>query len=295
MDPGLKAATRRCGTRHGSLTAVGRYRSSPHTLILISIVALATLRAGSCLRVERPYPAPTPQKLIAALIHQRSRLTSLRAEARTTHWGSRGKVRGTVRMMAARDGQVRFDVVSPFDTPLATLVCRDGRFALLDARNNRHFYGPASPCNLARLLHVHLPPTEVLVLLGGSTPLIKYFKESVHWDDRASLEILTLEGEGLTQIIRLRGSPKRFELRSSEIRDTKGNVVFETVPSAYREISGIRLPRRLYIAQPKVHAALQLEFKHEEVNLALPASAFDLPVADGLPSQRVDCGPAVGK
>jgi len=258
------------------------------SLALLALTSLLVLRGATC-KVERPYAAPTAQELTAAVRARGLRVSSLRGETRMSHRSSQGKVKATVRLMARRGGSLRFDVVSPFDTPLATLVVSGGRFALIDAEKNRHFHGPAAPCNIARLLQVMLEPDDILTILGGSTPLISHQRASVAWDARAGAEVLTLSGPAAVQTVRLDGYGRRWDLLSSEVRTSAGELVLRVEASDQREVKGLRLPRAIHVSQPKLGAELDLTFKQEEVNLELPEGAFELPAAGGLPSQEVQC------
>lgn len=281
---------RRSDTKqHGMRPPGAPLRARRVALFVLALMALSLLRASSCVRVERPYPAPSADDVLRALSAVGQKVRTLRAEARMTHLAPRSEVKATVRMMAARGGGLRFDLVSPFDTPVATLVCRAGRFALVDARENRHYYGPASPCNLARLLRLRLPPDEVLTLLTGGTPIIPHTKRAVAWDDRDGVEVLTLEGDRLSQSIRLRGNHGRWQLVSSEIRDGSEAVLLRVVASRPKARAGIEVPQRIRIDQPKRDMTLRLDFRSQELNVELPAAAFELPSAKGLPSQYVDC------
>jgi outer membrane lipoprotein-sorting protein len=254
----------------------------------VAALALLVLRGSSCLNVKRPYKAPTAKEVIAALRVRSARVRTMRGETRMNHRTDQGKVKATVRMMASQGGRLRFDAVSPFDTPLATLVTSGGRFALVDAQKNRHYHGPASPCNIARLLRVAMQPDDMLTVLGGSTPIIEHKSASVAWDDRAFEEVLTLKGSQLTQTVRLDGTDRRWDLRLSEIRDSEG-LLLSIKASDYKTRGGLRLPQRIKVEQPRNKAQLDVTFKQQEVNVKLPDAAFELPEARGMPSQKVDC------
>lgn len=263
----------------------------PGLLALGAVAAygLILAPAGSCLRVERPYPAPTAKQVLAALRARDKAVRTLRAEARMHYRTDQGKVKATVRMMARRPDDLRFDLVSPMDTRLATLVESDGQFALVDARNNRHYYGPATPCNLARLLRVQLRPEDIVAVLSGGTPLIRHHAVSLSWDDRAGAEVLTIKGSNLSQVVRLDGRDRRWRLLSSEMRDRQGRLVLALRANNHHEVDGVELPRRILVRQPAADAQMQLDFSHQEINIDLPGAAFERPQADGLPSKRVDC------
>jgi outer membrane lipoprotein-sorting protein len=254
------------------------------------IVVLVFLRAGSCLRIERPYPPPSSEALLAAIQHHGRAVRTLRAEARMTRITPRERIEARVRLMGKKPGELRFDVVSPFDTPIATLVSHGERFALLDAQNSRHYFGPASPCNLSRLLHVQLPPEEVLTILAGGAPLIAHATRTVAWDERDGVEVLRLESATLEQVIRLDPTKKRWSVLSFEIRTTAGQVVLRSRASAHRRIGRLWVPQRIDLQQPQQDSAIELRFEHQELNISLPAAAFELPESGGFPSEEVTCG-----
>lgn len=264
-------------------------RSTLYRLALATL-ALTFLGGARCASVSRPYPAPTAAEVEAALRKRGAAVRALRGEARMSYVTKQGKIKATVRMMAASGGKLRFDVVSPFDTPLATLVTSEGSFALVDSQKNRHFHGPATPCNISRLLRVQLRPQDVLTILGGGTPLIAHTSRSLRWDDRAGVEELTLVGQGgVKQTVRLDGRDKRWRLISSRISDAKGKLMLELTAGSYKTQKSLALPSQLKVRQPSQKAELELDFKKQEVNLSLPSVAFERPAAGGLPSQRVDC------
>lgn len=261
--------------------------------ILLAGLALLGLRGSSCTTIARPYPPPTADELAAAVRARGLRVRSLRAETRMSLRSSQGKIKATVRLMAERGSRLRCDAVSPFDTPLMTLVVSGPRFAFLDAQKNRHYHGPASPCNVSRLLQVALAPDDIVTVLGGSTPLIPFTKAEVAWDERDGVEVLTLRGGELTQTLRLDGRSRSWSLLRTEVKDREGATVLRIESSDHHDVSGLAVPRELRISQPKQGADLTVSFKRQELNLTLPAEAFDLPEAGGLPSQYVDCSTVV--
>lgn len=257
--------------------------------LTVGVLCLGFLQGSSCLTTERPYKAPSAKEVLAALRARGKQVRTIRAETRMSHRTTQGKIKATVRLMAQRGGQLRFDAVTPFDTPLATLVSDGTHFGLVDAQKNRHYHGPASPCNIARLIGVVMPPDEILTVLGGSTPVIDHHAAELSWDSRGNAEVLTLKGKELTQTIRLDGTDRSWDLLLSEIKDKKGAVLLRIKTGGFKKRGALRVPQEIWVRQPKFKAELDVTFKQMEVNLTLPKEAFELPKADGLPSQRVDC------
>lgn len=258
-------------------------------LLLLAIVSLTFLRAGSCARIERPYPPPKASQVVSALLARGQRVTTLRGETRMSHASEQGKVKGTVRLMAAAGGKLRFDLASPFDTPLATLITDGQSFSLVDAQKGRHYHGPASPCNVGRMLQLVLSADDVRTILGGSTPVISHDKATLTWDARDGAEVLTLQGTGMTQTIRLDGNDRSWDLLQAEIKGPDGKILLWLEASGWHKLGGLRMPRTLHIKQPRHGAELWVTYRKTEINLELPAAAFILQEAQGLPSQRVTC------
>jgi outer membrane lipoprotein-sorting protein len=261
-------------------------------LFIFSLLPLPWL-AGGCFSLQRPYPLPSAQTVVEAMRKRGLQVRTLRAETRMRHQTPQGKIRATVQLMAARGGRIRFDALTPFDTPLLTFVANGPQFALIDARKNHHYHGPASACNLARILGVRLNPDEVITILGGSTPLIPYEQAALSWDSREGTEILSLKSRTMSQTLWLEGSDRRWDLLHSEIKDAQGAVVLDLKNEDYASIGALRLPHKIGIQQPKANAELEINFKQQELNIALAPEAFVLPQANGLPSQYVDCATVI--
>ncbi|MBK8479703.1 MAG: DUF4292 domain-containing protein [Proteobacteria bacterium] len=250
---------------------------------------LVLLHLGGCLPLGRPYPAPPATEILRALEQRALGLRTVRAEARVL-WESAGEaLKTTLRLLAAPVGRLRFDLISPFDNTLATWICRDGRFALRDARTNRHYFGPASPCNLARIIGVALEPAALQRVLAGSTPVIAHQRRTLRWSSRAAREELTLYGATLTQTIALRRNRNDWDVEQSSIFDSRGRLLLRLSFAEPQEQDGLRLPALIKVEQPPRGTTVALSFRAREANLVLPARAFELPAARGLPSEEVRC------
>jgi outer membrane lipoprotein-sorting protein len=261
--------------------------------LLLAVGALIFLRAASCTQIPRSYKAPTSQEVLRAVQTRGQRVRTLRAETRMSQRTSQGKVKATVRLMAERPAKLRCDVVSPLDTPLATLVSDGTSFTLVDSEKNRHFHGPATPCNLARLLQVVLAPDDILTILGGSTPLITQDQATLRWDEHTGEEVLTLQGDRQSQTVRLDGDHRSWNLHLSEIKNQQGETILRIEMEDFSTLSGLQVPKTIKVEQPLLKTELTLTFKSQELNLSLPKAAFELLSANGLPSQRVECSTEV--
>ncbi|MCB9557412.1 MAG: DUF4292 domain-containing protein [Deltaproteobacteria bacterium] len=260
-------------------------------LLPLLLLLLPLLGAATC-QIRRPYAPPTSEAVLKWLEHRH--VTSARVESKMTQREGGNEVKATVRFIVAKGARLRFDAVSPFDSPLSTLVANGTEFTLVDARNNRHYYGPAKACNLARLLRVQLDADAILRLVSGSTPLIGHRKVALYWDGNKGQEVLMLAEGPLRQMIRLQpiGRTKRWDLTRSTIwRANK--IVLDIQATDHQLVQGQRVPHRLRISQPQLKRAIDIVYRRIELNPTnLSAEAFVLMEPEGLPSQRLDCAGA---
>lgn len=103
-------------------------------------------------------------------VHACSR--ALRGEARLDYFDDDGRMRVKTLFLSQHPQNVRFDLLSPFGSPLATLTVNDDEFALLDQKEKAFYVGPASECNVERFLRVPIPPAALVQLLAGEAPIL---------------------------------------------------------------------------------------------------------------------------
>ena len=121
-----------------------------------SSLALSSLGCVHAPPVARPYPAPTPEALTAALAARQQAVAGMSARVRATSWLGGERVRATVNMLVERDGHLRFEAEVSLQGTVATLATDGATFALLDARKNELSRGPACPANVASLIRIPL-------------------------------------------------------------------------------------------------------------------------------------------
>lgn len=264
----------------------------------ISVALIALFLIGArCAHVERPYQAPDAETIKIVLQKRMATFSSIRGEAKMSYKIPNGKVKATVRMMAERGHKLRFDVVSPFDTPLSTLQSNGKNFLLIDAKKNKRYHGPATPCNLSRLLRVGLKAEDIRLILAGFTPLIDHQQTKLSWDSVQGVEVLYLRGRHFEQIIKLDGRDKSWPILSSEIKKLKGETILILHMNDHQWIKNDKfhekMPRTITIEQPMQNALLDLSFKSREINIDLPQIAFSLPTDPAELGQYVDCNTVI--
>jgi hypothetical protein len=253
------------------------------------LLGLATLVAGCCTH-RRSYPPPTPARLTQVVRGVGQPPPTLRAKAKVDQWTRKGRIKLRVFMLATAGGKLRFEAVSPFDTPLVTLTSDGSRFASIDHKHDVFYRGPAKACNIARVFGLALPPREVSRTLTGGTPVIPHERASLRWDRCEGAEVLTLVGsKGRTQRVWLRKRGGSWQVLRSEVRDKDRKVALELRFDSFRRIQGRWVPWEIKVEQPQRKADLIIRYQKLELGVSIPDAAYQLRVPAGLPVRVLDC------
>lgn len=91
--------------------------------------------------------------------------------AKIDHTSPDGRVKGDLDFFAVIPDKVRFDA-EKFGVMVYTLTSDGKDFKLLDTKQKEFLYGPAKPCNLARLTKVPIPGHVLVDLMIGDAPVL---------------------------------------------------------------------------------------------------------------------------
>jgi hypothetical protein len=143
----------------------------------------------------------------------------VQAESKVDYFGEMGRVRGSTLFVTSRPDRVRFDVFSPFGVNLSTLTSNGSEFALLDFTSKRFFVGPARECNVARFLHVPVPPHALVTLLAGEAPVLVHDSAgaAIEWSGGAYV-VSVKSRHDARQSIKLEPVPEDWQKPWSEQR-----------------------------------------------------------------------------
>jgi hypothetical protein len=136
----------------------------------------------------KPPPASQFPTGTAALDRMKSTYAcanGVQGEAKIDYFGDKGRVRSNVTVFAVNAARVRLDVLSPLMAVLYTLTSNGTDFEMLDMQKQIFMYGPATPCNLARMTQVEVPGHVLVWLLRGEAPLLKHDRNAptIVWED----------------------------------------------------------------------------------------------------------------
>ena len=282
----------KCGKRGG-----GASRRKGREFLLPALAALSALPAlllSGC-------PIPPPQNAIEDGATMESRLGrvveavgDLRAEAKSEQVTERGPVRGSIYVFLRGPDHIRFDAMSPVDTPLAVLVSDGVDFALHDVGANRYYFGAASPCTIARLVRLPLDGAAVFRVLIGLPPLVPGAPSTVSWDGGDGVYVYRQEVED-GSVVEARIAPLGDFLDTLSVRlvDNRG-VVWDAVFDDRREVGGLRLPGHVRFTARDAEGPVDVWYDSIETDVGLPDDAWTYPPPYGIPSEEVGCGTEMG-
>jgi outer membrane lipoprotein-sorting protein len=255
---------------------------------------------GGCVHappVARPYPAPTPEALTAALTARQQTVARMSARVRATSWLGGERVRATVNMLVERDGHLRFEAEVSLQGTVATLATDGATFALLDARKNELSRGPACPANVASLIRIPLAPAEVAAILLGDArlpdPADVNGSSLVDWDPHLGADMLVVRDRtgGSLQLF-FHGEGTARELIAATRVGADGAPLWRTSYKDFETVAGQRLPRTILFAEHggSFDDGVEIRFKDRTLDGAAPAGAFTLTPPPGVAVREVSCG-----
>ena len=271
-------------------------RSGKMTLPIARVALLLGLLGAGCAHappVARPYPAPTPEALSAALAARQQAVAGMSARVRATSWLGGERVRATVNMLVERDGRLRFEAEVSLQGTVATLATDGATFALLDARKNELSRGPACPANVASLIRIPLAPAEVAAILLGDARLPEAEgPRLVGWDPHLGADALAVRDHagGALQLY-FQGEGSGRELIAATRVGADGAPLWRTSYKDFETVAGQRLPRTILFAERSASFddGVEIRFKDRALDGSPPPGAFTLAPPPGVAVRDVGC------
>jgi outer membrane lipoprotein-sorting protein len=262
----------------------------------VALVVIAVGCAGARL-ATRSYPPPTADELLAAVRARQAAVAGMNVEARATSWLGGERVRGTVQMLVARGGQLRFEAEVALQGTVALLAVDGGQFTFID--NQKHVFrkGPACPANVAALIRIPLQPAEVAALLLGDLPLPEGNAPArVEWDGTRGADVLVLAGpQGTTLWLGLRRpnpSAPAWDVVSLEGQAVGGASRWRVAYDDFERVGSVALPRLVRFAEPGKDwdNGVEIKIRERALNPSFPDGAFTLVEPKGYTVELAACG-----
>jgi hypothetical protein len=191
--------------------------------------------------------------------------------------------RYSLHVSVKRPASLRIEALTPIGDPAAVLVADQGRFALLDLRNNVFYRGPATPENLSRLIPAPLRDDELVSLVTGDIPELPGGRP----------ESAAREGDGYRLVIA--SSRQRQEVTlGSDLRvvlvrrfERGDNLLWSVGLDEHDDSSGAQVPRLLHLEAPPGKTKVDLRLRNVLAGKPPPSGAFLLGVPPGMRVEEV--------
>jgi len=241
--------------------------------------------------VQRTYPVPTADELLAALRARQAAVRNLNLETRTTSWLGGERVRGTVQMLVERAGNLRFEAEVSLQGTVAALAVHDGAFVFVDHQKKTFRQGAATPTDVASLIRIPLPAQAVAAILLGDVFLPEGSKAlDVGWEGGA--DVLHLQAPDGAQLWVSLHRPAPL-VAAWEVVAVAGRPAFarDRWRVAYQDLQradGQAFPGLIRFAEPgrDFDDGVEIKVRERLVNSTFPADAFLLAAPPGYLPQR---------
>jgi outer membrane lipoprotein-sorting protein len=229
------------------------------------------------------YPRPAsfnddPHSLLDTIKTRGAQVQGLSGALAVEFWEADQRIKVRQLFATQRPLKLRMDTLSPFEQPLATLVCDGERLSLFEMDKRRYLTGPLTAETFERLSKLRVTPQEMTALLSGQVPLLNSNATTVEWDDRRGLYRLTLKEGDRHQVLSI--DPSTLTPVEA-IYYKKEEVVLKIRLASYSK-SEPKIPQRLRIEIPDREIRVDVEIKDFILNPALPPEAFSLPPPAGV-------------
>lgn len=251
-------------------------------------------------------------------LHNCSR--GLRGEARFDSFDADGRVRAKTLFLMAHPNQVRFEVLSPLGTSIATLTSDGTSFALLDQEQAQFIMGPARQCNVERFLEVPIPAEALVQLFSGLAPVLVHEPSASRMSFSAGRYVVEIDSNhGARQVVELEPAEEdwdkpwqRQRLRVREVLvEQQGVELYRVELKDYRAVNtappsrdpdGLsadlppsgppcqaEVPTRVRFIVPVAKRDVVFEHQKIEHNPPRRAGAFRQPVPNGVSIHVSEC------
>jgi outer membrane lipoprotein-sorting protein len=229
-------------------------------------------------------PLPTPAEALAELRKKGGDRKNLRALARVTYFGPKGRVRVKAALLAERPSSFRVETISPFEQPIDVMASDGSKLWLLSEQRLRE--GPATPENISRLLPLAMNPEEVVdTLLGGVPTSSRFAPTALEWAEDGEHWVLTLDDGA--EISRLVIDPVRkvVEKMTLGAEGEKPRLLVEFDDFEALGNSASEIPQKIHIELPDRGLDVKIKLDETEVDVALAADLFRIHAPPGVETE----------
>lgn len=252
------------------------------------VLAASVLFLLSCGPIRPPADAyQDANTLLAQMEQKRAPIQSFRIAGSIDHVSDQ-RVRGKTYIFSKLPDNLRIDILSPFGNTLSVLTADKTKFGLSDYKSGKFFSGAPKPCNVARFIGIPLFPKEVITILIGQIPLIAG-DAKISWHEDGHY-IVTITNGNMEQILHIGPDKKTLPLRRAILKEND-QIYFDVSYAAWKMTEEIYIPYEIHVKMPKENAELFVQYESDgvELNVSLPANAWEQTMPNGAKRQPLEC------
>jgi hypothetical protein len=241
--------------------------------------------------------------------------------AKIDHYSPKGRVKSDVTLTAVVPDRIRFDA-EKFGVLVLALASDGTRFQMINTQEKEFLYGPASPCNLARLTRVPIPGHALVSLLRGEAPVLVHEKAAsrIEWDTAGFYRLVLPSKHGAEEEIHLEVREEDFDkpwkdqrVRVRQVRVAQTGIdLYEAELGDFHKASTAKalededgldapippigpacdaeLPHSIDLRVPNTKDDVSFEYADAKWNPPLGEGVFGLVMPGGVHKVYVDCG-----
>jgi hypothetical protein len=140
----------------------------------------------ACGGVPKPASAfPDAKSAVGRLDATYAGVSGVRGAAKIDYLGDKGRVHGELSLLGSAPSSMRFAIKADVIGAAGEVTTDGVEFMADDRAHGRYLFGPAKPCNIAKITQVPLPSDELLPLLWGMRPPIAgpIVRDSIRWSE----------------------------------------------------------------------------------------------------------------
>jgi outer membrane lipoprotein-sorting protein len=226
-------------------------------------------------------PLPSPADALAELVEKSGDRKNLRALARVTYFGPKGRARVKAALLAERPGSFRVETISPFEQPIDVMASNGTKLWLLSEKRLRE--GPATPENISRLLPLAMNPEEVVdTLLGGVPTSSRFTPKTLEWAEDGEHWLLVMEDGAEENRLSIDPVRKVVEKMTLGAPGAKPRLSVEFEDFERVGASTAELPHKIHIELPDRGLDVRIKLEEAEVDVPLAADLFRINAPPGV-------------
>jgi hypothetical protein len=247
--------------------------------LLGTMVLLAACSGAQRMPTNGPQTAMAVLERAAAVAYPQH----VQGTARMDAYVGKERRSGNLLLFLDQPGKAQVQALSP-TLDLLALMSTDGeRFTSFERGGKQCLTGPACPANLARLVPIALPASELVGVLLGRPPLLASSQQTLHWDEERGLYRVQL-GDPAGDHEDVYIEPQTFRYAGAVWFAGKTRV--GSVQYAGRQGA---LPKVLRLKASRPQTDLTLEWREPDTVEPIDAETFAVPCPAGMPVVELRC------